>query len=213
MLTLEGEQLQRVNNEFKTIFPSGDLEFLWNGGPHRYIFQGLPVSNLTNGRLGISGSKLGLSRQLDELLQDVAAILIFGSAATNEVTSEALGKCQIGDYLGKPGELKTFIKQRYIWVSRITMGSRSNNLGQLVQQHVLSYLQEQFKGTGVSIQSNGTIPGVSHTDRSANRLTTFDIVVSQQSRYVAVEISFQVTTNSVIERKAGQAQDRFNQIQ
>ncbi|MEC4984599.1 MAG: restriction endonuclease, partial [Oscillatoria sp. PMC 1076.18] len=37
-------------------------------------------------------------------------------------------------------------------------------------------------------------------------------VVSRQNKYVAIEISFQVTTNSVIERKAGQAKSRFEQI-
>ncbi|MDE0396608.1 MAG: DpnII family type II restriction endonuclease [Candidatus Poribacteria bacterium] len=92
------------------------------------------------------------------------------------------------------------------------MGSRANSLGHLVQNYVAEYLKECFSGLGVSIQSNGTIPGVSHNDINSNRPTTFDIVVSKQGRFVAVEISFQVTTNSLIERKAGQAQARYNQI-
>ena len=208
-----GEQLQRVNNNFQALFPSGHLEFSWNGALHSYKFQELPVSNLTNDRLGISGKKLVQKRTLDTLLQDITALLIFGSAATNELTGETLRKCEIGDYLGKPEDLKRFIKQRYIWVSRITMGAQSNNLGQLAQKFVHQYLQEHLTRHGVSIQSNGTIPGISQTEISANRPTTFDIVVSKQSQYVAVEISFQVTTNSVIERKAGQAQARFNQVE
>lgn len=208
-----GEQLQRANNNFQTLFPSGSMEFLWNGQFHSYQFQELPVPNLTNNRLGITGRKLVQERQLDKLLQDVVALLIFGSAATNELTGKRLSKCEIGDYLGRPEELKRFIKQRYIWVSRITMGAQSNSLGQLAQEFVRKYLQEHLSIQGMSVQSNGTIPGISHTDSIANRPTTFDIVVSQQSRIVAVEISFQVTTNSVIERKAGQAQARFNQVE
>jgi hypothetical protein len=92
------------------------------------------------------------------------------------------------------------------------MGSRSNNLGQLAQKFVLEYLQKNLHIDHVEFSSNGTIPDVTHTDVQTNRPTTFDIVVSKNEKYVAIEISFQVTTNSVIERKAGQAQSRYNQI-
>jgi hypothetical protein len=208
-----GEQLQRVNSNFEMLFPSGKMEYLWNGKPHTYSFQVLPVTNLTNGRLGISSQKLLKERKLDKLLQDVAAILIFGSACTDEITAEILSKCELGDYLGQPEKLERFIKQRYIWVSRITMGSRSNNLGQLAQQFVLEYLEKNLDVKSVNFQSNGYIAGITHTDEQTNRPTSFDIVVSKGGKYVAVEVSFQVTTNSVIERKAGQAQARYNQIE
>jgi hypothetical protein len=92
------------------------------------------------------------------------------------------------------------------------MGSRSNNLGQLAQQFVLSFIQENLDVPGTAIQANGTLPGVSHTDTQANRATTFDIVVSNNGKFVAIEVSFQVTTNSVIERKAGQAKARNEQV-
>jgi hypothetical protein len=38
----------------------------------------------------------------------------------------------------------------------------------------------------------------------------FDIVISKGKKLIGIEVSFQVTTNSTIERKAGQAADRFN---
>ena len=92
------------------------------------------------------------------------------------------------------------------------MGSRSNNLGQLAQKFVLEYLQKNLNIKDAEFSSNGTIPGVTHTDAQTNRPTTFDIVVSKDNKHIAIEVSFQVTTNSVIERKAGQAQARYNQI-
>jgi len=208
-----GEQLQRVNTNFEMLFPSGKMEYLWNGKSHIYSFQELPVSNLTNSRLSISSKRLLKERKLDKLHQDVAAILIFGGACTNEVTAEILSKCQIGEYLGQPEKLEQFIKQRYIWVSRITMGSRSNNLGQLAEQFVLEYLKKNLEIENIELRSKGRIPGITHTDEQTNRPTSFDIVVSKNGRYVAVEVSFQVTTNSVIERKAGQSQARYNQVQ
>lgn len=208
-----GEQLQRVNSSFEMLFPANCIEYIWNGRQHTYEFQELPIPNLTNNRLDISSRKLLKERKLDKLLQDVATILIFGSACTNEITAEVLSKCEIGEYLGQPEKLGKFIKQRYIWVSRITMGAKANNLGQLAQQFVLEYIEKNLGIENVEFHSNGTIPGISHTDEQTNRPTSFDVVVSKENKYVAIEVSFQVTTNSVIERKAGQAQARYNQIE
>lgn len=55
----------------------------------------------------------------------------------------------------------------------------------------------------------GHIPGITQNDRTE---TTFDLSVEHEGRYVGVEISFQVTTNSTIERKAGQAQARYEAV-
>ena len=38
----------------------------------------------------------------------------------------------------------------------------------------------------------------------------FDILVTRNNKHVGVEVSFQVTTNSTIERKSGQAANRQN---
>ena len=53
------------------------------------------------------------------------------------------------------------------------------------------------------------IPGITQNDKNE---TTFDIVVSnpKTQRSCAIEISFQVTTNSVIERKSLLAKERQN---
>lgn len=52
-----------------------------------------------------------------------------------------------------------------------------------------------------------SIPGISQNAGKTD--ISFDIVAkSPKQRYCAIEVSFQVTTNSTIERKAGQARDR-----
>lgn len=56
------------------------------------------------------------------------------------------------------------------------------------------------------------------TQNDGVTLTSFDVVVdrkndtSRHKKYVAVEVTFQETTNSTIERKGGQARDRFEKI-
>jgi hypothetical protein len=124
-----------------------------------------------------------------------------------------LGKCEIGDYLGKPTELTEFIRQRYIWVSRITGGAQSNNLGQIAQKFVAEYIKDNLGVEGVSVHPSGRLPQVTHTDSTTGRMTSFDIVVTDNTKYVAVEVGFQVTTNSVIERKSGQARARYEQVE
>jgi hypothetical protein len=215
-----GEMLQRINAQFRGLFPNGELIYLWNGEERSYQFNRLPLSGaLTNKRLGISGPKflnpLPLSALHNDdiaLHHDVIALLILGNAASDENAANFLAKCEIGNYLGQRQKLEQFVKQRYIWVSRITAGAQSNTLGQAAQKFVQKHLIEQLDVAGVQITPGGHLPGITHTAASDRRLTTFDLVLAYQDKCVAVETSFQVTTNSVIERKAGQARSRFEQI-
>ena len=207
-----GEKLQRVNDNFALLFPDGELEYAWQGQNFAYSFQVLPVNGrLSNQRLGVDGKHLAKPKVLDDLLTDVIMLLVFGGASRNENTASVLAACEVSEYLGRAEELRTFVKQRYIWVSRITTGSRTNTLGQLAQQFVYQFLQTQLRLSDVLLTTGGSLPGISH-DEQNERLTSFDIVVQRGEKYVAVEVSFQVTTNSVIERKAGQARARFHQI-
>jgi hypothetical protein len=210
-----GEPLQRVSREFEMLFPEGKLSYYWQGKPHSYTFRSLPHLKFSNQSLHIDGRHLIEQHPLDDLKRDAIALLLFGSAYSgeDEEVAEALAKCEIGDYLGKPDELTNFIKQRYIWVSRITGGAKANNLGQLAQKFVAEYIEGNLRLDNVEVKSGGRLPGVTHTDPLTRRETSFDLVVTNDVKYAAVEVSFQVTTNSTIERKAGQAKGRYEQIE
>jgi hypothetical protein len=57
------------------------------------------------------------------------------------------------------------------------------------------------------ITRNGTIAGISQNAGTTDM--NFDVVAqSPSNKFFAIEVSYQVTTNSVIERKSGQAQPR-----
>lgn len=206
-----GEMLQRINMQFENLFPRGALRYFWGDEERVYTFTTLPVNSLTNNKLALTGKKIITPQDLSDLFKDVIALLLFGGASTNEETAHVLGKCEVSNYLGDPEKLNQFIKQRYIWVSRITGGAQSNSLGQLAQDFVKDHIEQELPD--VTVERDGNLPGVTHTDEQTGNLTTFDIVVSNDEKYVGIEVSFQVTTNSVIERKSGQAQSRFNQIE
>jgi len=211
-----GEPLQRVNSNFDSLFPLNqnnqrEMVFFWNDKEYTYLFKELPTkSHLKNSSLKIDGKNINSEYELSDLYKDVIMLLLFGSNTEDEIVSEeVLAKCEIGNLIGDADELEKYIKQRYIFVSRITSGAQANTLGQVAQKYVQNYFEEQLEG--FSIVNNGHVEGVTHNDGRTN--TTFDLVVSKNNKSVAIEISFQVTTNSTIERKGGQAEARFKMIE
>lgn len=209
-----GEMLQRVSTEFSGLFPAGELRYNWHDKKRSYSFKVLPSRKFSNAALRIDGKQLVNQYPLTDLQKDAIALLLFGSAYSddNQEVASTLSKCEIGEYLGKPDELATYIKQRYIWVSRITGGAKANSLGQIAQNFVAQYISDNVGLSNIKIKRGGRLPEVTHTDPDTGRLTSFDLVITDSVKYVAIEVSFQVTTNSTIERKAGQARARYEQI-
>lgn len=209
-----GENLNRLNSQFNLLFPSKGLDYIWNEKSCLYQFEALPVKGkLSNEKLGIDGKKLIKKQTLSALHKDIIALLLLASSSKNQTSVNFLAKCEIGNYIGEPEKLDKFIKQRYIWVSRITSGAKSNTLGEIAQRFVKDYLEKHLNISDIKVEQSGHLPGIRHTDADDNRATSFDLVISKFNKYAAIEVSFQVTTNSVIERKAGQAKSRFDQIE
>ena len=200
-----GEPLQRLGRSFDQIFPNKKMLFTWDGSNCEYKFSALPIKGLGNKKLKIDGDGLTEKEtELSDLYKDVIMILMHGS--TSSVCDEAgLLACEIGTLLGKKDLLFEYVKQRYIMVSRITGGATANSLGQLAQKDVVEFLTKEL-GEKYTVISNGSIM-LEGYDKIGGM--PFDVVVEREGKKVGIEISFQVTTNSTIERKAGQAADRF----
>ncbi|MBN8587033.1 MAG: restriction endonuclease [Rhodothermia bacterium] len=204
-----GEKLMRFRVNLPNILCDNTLYFKWRGASYSYRFSSFTTKNLWNNtQLKINEVGLQIPSVLSDQIQDVAMLIMFGGLAENlPLPIEIQEKCIIGSLIGESELLDTFVRQRYIWVSRITGGAASNKLGNLAQQYVLQYLQRNLIGWDFSSKS---ISGISQNDRT---LTSFDMVVtSPKGKTCAIEATFQVTTNSVIERKAGQALARQQQL-
>jgi len=205
-----GEPIQRLGRSFKEIFPKGIgkkgkyyFDFIWKEKTVRYEFKALPVNGLNNKKLFIDGKGLVIEKELNDLTCDMIALLLF--ASTSDYADQAgLCACEIGTMLGNEDELIKYVKQRYITVSRITGGATSNSLGQLAQSEVVDFLVNDLSGE-YNIIRNGYII-IKGYDKNGGM--PFDIVVEKGDKKIGIEVTFQVTTNSTIERKAGQAADR-----
>lgn len=204
-----GEPLQRLGRSLTSIFPASNgkrtLDFTWEGKTYSYEFKSLPIKGLGNPKLKIDGSGLRKAESyMSGLYEDIIMILLHG--ATSQASSEAaLSSCEIGSLLGKDEALQQYVRQRYILVSRITGGATANSLGQLAQKEVIDYLKSNL-GRTYEITSNGSVILDGYDKPSG---MPFDVVVQKENKLIGIEISFQVTTNSTIERKAGQAADRM----
>lgn len=200
-----GERLQRIAKDFDIIFPNKRMQYVWNSIEYSYDFSA-NKKNWTNKSLNVEKSVLMKSVVLTKDMEDVIMLLMWGANIINNdnIPQELIDKCVIGNMLGKPEELEQFVKQRYIHVSRITGGSTANDLGHACEKYVHDYLKDNLP-KNFTLEGH-SIEGISHNEKN---LTTFDLVVkSKKGIFFAIEISFQVTTNSVIERKSGLAQSR-----
>ncbi len=201
-----GEKTKRFKTTLSKKFEDNTLEYVWNERRYRYKFKTfLSPGNWSNTSLYVDGKGIFTQRRLTDEMEDVIMLLMFGgSSMTVGLPQEILDKCMIGTLLGNKKELDKFVRQRYIWVSRISGGATANTMGYLVEEYVREELRNYLPDWDFSRK---TIPGISQNEGRTN--TCFDIVAeSPNGSYCAIEVSFQVTTNSTIERKSGQAKDR-----
>ena len=201
-----GEKTKRFKTEFPAYLKSNVLTYVWKEKQYKYKFQSLTKGgNWSNSNLKLDGVSLFKPQRLSKEMEDVIMLLMFGgNCLNNAFPQEIFDKCIIGNLLGNKKELDAFVRQRYIWVSRITGGATANTMGYLAEGYVKEQLGNYLKDWDFNKKR---IPGISQNQGRTD--TSFDIVAeSPKGKFCAIELSFQVTTNSTIERKAGQAQDR-----
>lgn len=211
------EPLQRMNKNFAELFPNGMMTYQINGKNHTYTFQSLPIrGKLTNEKMRVDTKENMLNDKCDkELINDLIMILLYGGACVSAKTRAVLFRCIISDYLGDDEKIELHIRQNYIRVSRIIAGRTANDLGNSIQKYAADYITDKL-GSDYNVKVFGTIPGVSIND--GNTEAKFDVVVdriSDTSRfkpYVGVEVSFQETSNSTVERKGQDAAARFEAV-
>ena len=164
-------------------------------------------------KLGIEGATLFQVCELNDYIQEIIVLLLVGANAIDEETANWFAKCEISNYLGDKKKLEQYVKQRYIWVSTISKGSTANALGHAAQNFVIDFLRDSINLAGIAFYKDGNLPSVTHYDPESGRESNFDIVVSRNNKYVGIEVSFQVTTNSTIQRKSREASASYMQVQ
>jgi len=200
-----GENLKRFAADLPEKFKSENFKFSFRGKNYDHEMKSLSDRKWSNPSLGLDGEGLQRRFDLTDAIRDVSTLILFGGLSTNDfLPDEIKDKCIIGSMLGDKPKLEKYIKERYIWVSRITGGATSNRMGHLAQNYVRDRLAQYLPDWDFS---QTTIPGISQNEGRTD--TKFDIVgKGPDNNYWGIEVSFQFTTNSVVERKAKLASER-----
>lgn len=207
---LGGEALNKLP-PLKNYFKGGKMNYVWREKKYKYQFKIIHEKvPLANAALRADGKSLLKGYTLEPKMEDVIMLLLHGASSISDtLPDDVKSKCVIGSLIGEPEELEKFVKQNYIRISRQLGGATSNAMGQLAQDFVIEKLKEKLPEW--RFERNGRLPGVSHTGGETE--TAFDVAAtSPNGKHFGVEISFQFTTNSVIERKAGQAEARAKMV-
>jgi hypothetical protein len=155
-----GEVLKRIRPELKKMFPCGSMKFAWEGSDYQYRFQEIVgTGRLDNVSLSVDGIGIQDPKPWSGKYEDIAMLLLFGGAANESIPNAIRDRCVIGNLIGNKAELDSFVRQRYIFVSRITGGATSNTMGQLAQDYVRELLQQLLPRW--QFIRNGSLEGVS----------------------------------------------------
>lgn len=199
-----GEPVQRLHAQRHNLFPnmSEGLDILWNMNDYRLNIEGFLENTraLNNTSLKIDGPSLAHPVEHTPLTTALATILSYGAFATRPDVSEVLFRCDAASWFGKESELESHLEQRYLDVNRSVSGAQSNSLGQILQRRVKSAIEKRYKDSD-ELLTNGTV------EIGGEKITS-DILIRKGKKAVAIEVAFQETTNSVIERKGTDAHKR-----
>lgn len=206
VLTDVGGELLHKMTPLTKYFPYGEMKYIWHDSEFSYQFAAIHKKTpLNNQALKVDGISALKPSPLTPKMKDVIMLLLYGGFAFNgELPTQLREKCTIGDLLGRHEALERFVRESYIRVSRQLIGAESNALGNVAEAYVVEILQNELPDW--KIQTKSSLPGVTHTKDGQE--TTFDIVAVSPKKHYFAEVSFQVTTNSVIERKAREAEAR-----
>lgn len=200
-----GERVKRLHADRKMIFKlsnnSYGLVARFDENVYEFRLEAfLAANSIGNSRLGIDGPRLAENISANDLSLDLALIILLGYFSIGADAPESLSGCDLIRFANAPDQLRDFVSQRYLDVSRISQGATSNSLGQALQKQVMTKLKNLL-GSSYSILSNDL-------QIVAGRRLTSDLMIVKNGKKVAIEIAFQQTTNSVIERKATEAPQR-----
>jgi len=199
-----GEPVQRLQRNINNLFPnkSQGLTILWKMKSLQLNIDGLLRNRrrLNNSSLKLDGSSLAQPSEHSSLTTALATVLSYGAFANRAEVSEVLNRCNAANWFGMREELDSHLEQRYLDINRSVKGANSNSLGQILQRRVRLAIESRYQEFD-EILPNGTV-------EINGRKVTSDILIRKGNKAVAIEVAFQETTNSVIERKGTDAPTR-----
>jgi hypothetical protein len=137
--------------------------------------------------------------------EDIFTVLAFGSDMTLLSEYVTFDRCRLGEICGDETAIADYFADLYILFSDQTKGRVRVKKGQAPERLVKQTLNEVVAHSQLSLVSSSRVPNVPTQGEDQE----FDFVLTDGNRYVAIEVAFQETTNSTLERKARQSRELY----
>jgi hypothetical protein len=202
-----GEPMKRVHRERINIFGQGATSFQVNYEDAQIevsIPEFIATKVVDNKRLSVDGPSLTREIFSSTLHCEVIMMLCFGAFAVREPVRNQLSRCDVAAWFGRGSSFLEHLLGRYLEVNRSVSGAESNSLGQILQRQVRDALESRLP--------KGLVVDINHILQCESGPITSDVFVGNGLRSVAIEVAFQETTNSVIERKGSDAHKRKTEL-
>ena len=146
-----------------------------------------------------------------QLAEDIITILLFGSDIIEFKKFITLKKLCLGKIIGNKSALSNYFNSLYLKVSRQSSGKSSAQSGRLPQEIVMQSLDKYLTHRNDILKvSNRRIQGIGSDPNGREFDLVYEIKKKKSdSIFIAIEIAFQETTNSVIERKSRDSVNLF----
>lgn len=146
------------------------------------------------------------------LLSDLFYVICFGSTTSEFANFLSFRRFRLAELCGNHEAIQKHFQELYLDVSRQLTQLTAQSRGELLNTFVKSKLDACFaNNSSIKYVENRRVPGVGDKRAKALGGEQFDLVYAikpasgREIKYVAIEVAFQETTNSTMERKARQA--------
>lgn len=199
-----GEQIKRLNTQKTDLIDPADpyLNVSLESGNYKVDLKAFidESGTVDNKKLKIDGAQLTDKFAQTNLVTDLIVLLSFGAFSNNVEIANILNRCDLGRLYGNPELINEFLLSRYLDVNNSVQGSESNSLGQILQKKVVQEIAKRYTDFDTMVP-NGKVTIDGHN-------ITSDVLILKGEKGVGIEVAFQETTNSVIERKGTDAPAR-----
>lgn len=225
ILDVSGEKLQRVYRDRDVVFDTDrsgkyKLDVLYEGEEEEiYIDFDYALSNkrLCVGKGGLTESvnKDGVyngdgKRGNIEDIKRAVRLLCYGVYVKDSNAASILESFNFIDYIGDSDNFDKLARGRHIAVSSIMKGSEAEAKGRSVQRYVKNYIQDKIDDPDNILEYSEDKKRYISGEEIKSDVEVYN---KNTNQLVSIEVSFQITTNSTIERKGNEAPERLRTLE
>lgn len=158
------------------------------------------------GNRDVSVSNKSFSQFSPDLIRDIYVLLSFGASIGQLSKYVTFDRCRLGEICGDEKQIADYFADLYVLFSNQTRGRVRVKKGSAAEDVVSTTLDKVVSNSKINYVSDSRVPNIP----SQGETQEFDFVLQEpDDTFIAIEVAFQETTNSTLERKARQSRELY----